>query len=194
MRAHLRALVLGGVAAGGVLASHWLGFRIAVPDHQHRGEVLQATGHQYFGYVIALVVGLLVAAVAAFVSQRVRSNRLEMTGASMFRYALLRLLPLGVAAFIGLEASERFLFTQHHATALFEQAPVLIGIALQALVAFIGALFIMLLSVVVDAFTSEPRTYGKPATGTAYFSIDRVLFSRSPLGGCGTRAPPALAL
>ena len=196
MHAQARALILGGLAAGGVLASHFVGYRAAATGHHgHVGHLMESTGHDYFGLVAALAIGLLVGAVALFVSSRVHDADRSQSSARLFLYALVRLLPIGIAAFVGLEAAERSLFADHQSQALFEQAPVIFGIIAQAVIAVLAALFLVLISVVVDAIVAKTNTR-HPRTAQQGFTSARVLHyaSRVPLGGCGNRAPPALSI
>ena len=190
MQARARALILGGVAAGGVLASHWIGYRAAVPDHHHVGHVLESTGHDAFGYVAAGALGLFVAALALFISGRLHEGDERVDRRRLFAFALIRLLPLGVGAFVGLEALERALFVDH-GPALFEQAPVLFGIAAQIVVALLGALLLVLISAVVEAIGRARRR--QPSSSQARVGAPRsvLLVGRAAIGGCGGRAPPA---
>ena len=196
MHAHVRALILGGLAAGGVLASHFVGYEAAASSgHHHVGHLLEKTGHDFFGYFVALAIGLLVGGVALFISSRVHDPDRSVSSTRLFFYALVRLLPVGIAAFVGLEALERGLFADHQTQSLFEQAPVIFGIVAQAVIAVLAALFLVLISAVVDAIVAvaAPR---RTKESRQSFSPARVSFyaSRVPLGGCGERAPPALSI
>lgn len=194
LRADVRALALGGSAAAGVLVAHWLGYRLAVPDHVHRGEVLHATGHRYWGYFVAIAIGLLFAGLSSLISRRARSG-VTGGGARTFRYALTRLLPLGVCLFVGLEGAERLFFAPEHDAGLFlTQAPVLIGIAFQAVVALIGALVLTLVTLVVDAVVA--RTAPKlqePRQPLPRRNFARALTNLLLSCGCGVRGPPVVA-
>ena len=197
MHARARALILGGLAAGGVLASHFIGYRAAASGHHnHLGHLMKSTGHDYFGFVAAVAIGLLVGAVALFVSSRVRGADRSLSSGRLFLYALVRLLPVGIAAFVGLEAAERSLFADHQTQSLFEQAPVIFGIVAQAVIAVLAALFLVLVAVVVDAIVT-PREGAPRQDRSTRFQLQlrvSLYVSRSPLGGCGNRAPPAFSI
>ena len=60
MRRHLAWPLAVPFSVLGVLAAHWLAYRLVVPDSHARGHVLAATGHGYLSYA-PLIVGVSLA-------------------------------------------------------------------------------------------------------------------------------------
>jgi hypothetical protein len=92
-----------GIAAGGVLAGHWLTYLIVRPDHHDRAALLTVTGHGYLATVVDVALLLtLVASAAAFLSRLVRGDVMP-----EFRSLAGRLGMFQVGAFVVLEVVER---------------------------------------------------------------------------------------
>src|SRR5688572_24644793 len=108
-----RYLLLAAFSGSGVLAAHWLGYRATAGPHDHdhhaTSRLLAETGHNYFNYFTAVVVGLSMLFLMLYVARRLRSTAVESGGLSLVRYGALRLLPVQAVAFVGLELVERSL-------------------------------------------------------------------------------------
>ena len=80
MRRHLAWPLAVPLSILGVLAAHWLSYRLVVPDAHERGHLLAATGHGYLTYA-PLIVGVSLALIAlAFGHAIVREIRGESPG------------------------------------------------------------------------------------------------------------------
>lgn len=142
---------LGGLAASGVVASHWLAYRLAVPDPHLRHEVLADTGHGYWQYAVAVVLGLLVASLAGFACQKVWHPGASSgtTRRSPYYGVAARLIALQAAGLLILESAERAV-TGSEALGVFTEAPVIIGLAVQVLVALAAALLLVFFARAVE--------------------------------------------
>ena len=187
----LRPVLLGALAFVCVLVSHYLAYRLAAPDPHYRDALLHSTGHRYFVFVAGGLLGLLSAAAAVWL--RADAAGLD-TRRAGFRFALPRLLVLQVGGFLSLEAGERLLFgggVSH----LPVEAPVLIGLVLQLLVAVVGALSLVLVVRAVERFLKRRQTPEVASRAPELPPALHVLPLRSAIltGGGAPRAPPALA-
>jgi hypothetical protein len=161
---------LAGLAAGGVVVTHWLSYFVAAPDSHQREALLARTGHQFWPYVVAVALGAVVAALAGFAA---RPAALEDRAGSL-RATTLRLTALQVPAWVLLEAVERAAASGRVGEILHEVPVLLIGVGVQLMVAGLGALVLRALSGAL-AFLRELRR--RPAWSTA-----------------GRPPPPALAV
>src|SRR5688500_5330387 len=93
---------MGGVAAVGVLVTHWLTYRLALPDAHHRAEVLHDSGHAHWPVVSAVGLALFTAA-----SLRVCTLGLRGGTVAGFRSTAVRLVALQAVAWTTLEVGER---------------------------------------------------------------------------------------
>jgi hypothetical protein len=92
-----------GIAAGGVLAGHWLTYLIVRPDHHDRASLLATTGHGYLDAVFEVV--WLVALVACAATFLTRLARTDVTPAFVSLAGRVSLFQIG--AFVVLEVVER---------------------------------------------------------------------------------------
>jgi hypothetical protein len=164
-------LGLGGLAAGGAAAAHFLAFMLAAPDAASRARLLRETGHGAWPAVVSVAVGALVIALLRLAAARLRDTDPLPKGA-LFRASARWLLPLQIVGFVSLEAVER-LATGKGLTGLAElwSEPVIaLGVVLQGLVALAGAVLAVLVAGVVDgleALRSLVRTPGPLAAELA---------------------------
>lgn len=138
-----------------MIVSHVAAYFLAVPDPHARGMLLVQTGHNHWGLTSALMVGTLVWAFLRYAF----NNAFESGGDApkpSWSGLWIRLLPLQVCAFVVMEATERLSIHQT-AMNLFNEPAVIIGVALQAVVALLGALLLIVFFKVVERIlTSRP--------------------------------------
>lgn len=194
---------LGGLACAGVAAAHWIAYLLAPPRadaHAHghtHGEALAATGHDLWPYLVAVAAGAFVAALSGFVSDRVGESR-GASGASLWRHAAARLVPVQVLAFAGLELLERVLFADSgHAGSLLGQPVLWVGIALQVLCALGGAGLLVVFARTIEIIQKlVARRLGAGTSGTAVAGPRRISLPvravEMATGGPTFRGPPAL--
>ena len=184
-------LWLGGLASGGVVAAHWLAYRLTTPAGHHESEILHSTGHRYWTWFMALALGALVAGLAGFAHQRLRAIAPVGPGA-LYRYSLGRLIALQATGFLLLEIFERL--ASHGSLDLAHQPAVVLGVALQILIAFAGALLLVAFGRVIDGL----RAVGaRPAVRESLGHFESQIASMRPrmaLGGRTLRGPPDLLL
>jgi hypothetical protein len=182
--------VFGASAALGVVAAHWLAYRIVSPDPHARAELLEHSGHRFFTLLAALALGGFAVAVAGSLTSRLagvetRARALCGIGA---RLALSQ-----SAAWIVLEEAERLLAAHHHGS-LFVEPVFWIGLGLQLLVAACSALlFGSIGRVVITLLARRPSKTGKRSTtGWPLARSVRQRLVRLE-GTWGSRGPPAPA-
>lgn len=189
-------LLLGGLAASGVVAAHVTAYYLTEPDPYARADLLAATGHGGWTLVVAIALGILVAGLVQYATRRAWSLGAPtgvptLTGGSLFAVAATRLIPLQVLGCVGLEAIERWMAGEAVATVLTEPA-VLIGICLQLLGALVGALILVLFTRAIDLIFGRSLPLPFTARQSCPRPISRVLPARFRVAaGFGTlRGPP----
>jgi len=134
----LRGLPTFGLAMAGLVLGHVLAYLIAVPDPHHRAFVLQRTGHEYLP---AMAEAALVLALAGMAAVVIRAFAGQRRGSERFARLAGRLGLVQVLAFGGLEVVERIVAgapLRH----LASDHLLLIGMAVQVVVALAGAAFL----------------------------------------------------
>lgn len=129
---------LGLLAAAGVGGAHRLAYWIVSPDAHLRAELLEHTGHRYFGLVSGIVFGLFAATAGGFVSSRARKASAPLGRAHVIALAA-RLGVLQAAGWLALEGAERLLVAHHHGS-MFEEPVLWVGLVVQLVAAAVSAL------------------------------------------------------
>ena len=184
-------LWLGGLASGGVVAAHWLAYRLTTPAGHHGSDILHATGHRYWTWFVAVALGALVAGLAGFAHQRMQAGA-SMGAGALYRYSLGRLITLQTVGFLLLEIVERL--ASGGSLDLAHQPAVVLGVGLQVVIAFIGALLLVAFGRAIDAFA---RLGDRPAIRESLVPFGSQIASIRPrmaIGGWTLRGPPALLL
>jgi hypothetical protein len=135
----LRGLPTFGLAMAGLVLGHVLAYLIAVPDPHHRAFVLQRTGHEYLPAAAEAALVLALAGMAAVVIRAFGPGPLG--GPDRFSRLACRLGLVQVLAFGGLEVAERIVAGAplRHLTS---DHILVIGMAMQVVVALAGAAFL----------------------------------------------------
>jgi len=184
-------LLLGGLAAVGIVAAHAVAYVAAVPDPHGRLVVLHDTGHQQWTFVIAIAVGVLIVAAARFmVGSLTGARKAAAPLGAPYASTAARLAGLQVAGFLILESVERASVHESVAHVVTEPA-VLIGIALQVLVALVGAALLLVFTkalAVILARRGQGHTRSAPVERPVReFSGPRFAVAT---GGATLRGPP----
>jgi hypothetical protein len=183
---------LGLIAAVAMLGSHWVAYLLAAPDPHARAHLLQITGHGYWPLAISLAIVGGVVGLGSFVSSRLgldrRTNRQR-----IFAHALPRFLTLQIGGFVVLEVVERALAGHSVGLSTLVAAPLVIGLVIQGLAAFLSALLLVLVAFVVERFSTTPIP-----TPTASAPIQLVSLVHAPrlvpaTGAHTLRGPPLRA-
>lgn len=185
-------LWLGGLAAAGVALTHILAYFLTAPDPHARRELLEQTAHGYWSYASAVALGVLVAGLSGFVVSRVREHAVRpQSGSGLFFFVAPRLVVFQAFGFLLLEASERAVAggLDH----FLGEPVVLLGLAVQAVVAAIGALLLVVLSRIVEALIEATATvFIRPQSrifAPALSLLQPHTFAAD--GGAAPRAPPS---
>jgi hypothetical protein len=183
-------LWLGGLAAGGVAAAHILAFIVAAPDPVRRDWLLEETGHAAWPLVVSVALAALVVALARFAVGRIHRSDRPSAGA-LWRLTAGRLIALQTFGFVGLEAVER-LASGHGLSGFLAEPVVLIGVALQILVALAAAALLGLLARLIDRLTDllralprAPRALARPGAWDGILPRPRLV-----AGPANPRGPP----
>lgn len=192
-----RTLPLSATAAAtaaGVLIAHWMAYLLAFPDAAVRAEVLAHAGHGYWslavkGVVVLAAAGSAAVLVRAFWEREAAEARI--TWLERWSSLSARLAWLQVGGFLVLEVSERAVAGMGGRSLLV--GPVLaVGLALQVLVAGIGALALLCLGrsaarMVAAARTPARMGLARPRIGEAGPAHRGTLVLA---GASGVRGPP----
>jgi len=184
---------LGGLAAFGIVAAHCVAYIMMAPEGEERALLMDATGHQFWGVVFALGLGVGVAGVSWLMVNFLHPSTAEHSKVNLFAFAAPRLMALQVGGFVLLEATER-MFMGGGAHALLEPV-VIVGLVVQIAVALVAAVILSLLTRTLHALLS---TSNRPSVG-AERTLPRptsrwVQPSLAPGTGAGTwRGPPLRA-
>lgn len=131
--------------------AHFLAFWLAAPDAHNRAHLLSSTGHSHWIYVAGAGFFGGVLAMAGFIRSCVEAHA---TASGLTRYAVARLAPFQVVAFVLLEMVERA-SSGHGLLATLVEPAVLIGIILQLLVAIAGAVLLRAVARVVETLRAR---------------------------------------
>jgi hypothetical protein len=193
VRRHLAWPLAVPLSILGVLAAHWLAYRLVVPDPHARSHVLAASGHGYLTYA-PLAVGVSAALIAlAFVSAVIREVRGGHPGVGAPAWLVGLLPPL---AFAAQEYLERY--AQHGAVewGVALEPTFVVGLALQApfaLLAVLGAVVLACaarrVAAILGRRAPRPATRGLTASRLP-LALDVPRASIVALGYAG-RAPPS---
>ena len=135
----------GALALIGMVAGHQTSFFVAERDGVHRHALLEATGHGSWASVNAIAAAIGLAVLVGFVGASIRSAHSGRQPRAGYLGGLLRLAPLQVAAFIGVEVVERASSGASLAEILTDRV-ILIGLFVQVLVALVSCLILLLVS------------------------------------------------
>ena len=173
------------------MAAHWLAYRLTTPAGHHESEILHATGHGYWTWFVAVALGALVAGLAGFAHQRMHA-RAPMGASALYRYSLGRLITLQAVGFLLLEIIERL--ASGGSLDLAHQPAVVLGVGLQILIAFIGALLLVAFGRAIDAFGRSSDRSSIRESLVPFGSQIASMRPRMAIGGWTLRGPPALLL
>lgn len=177
---------MGGIAAVGVLVTHWLTYRLALPDAEHRVDVLHHTGHVHLPVVSAIGLALFTVA----------SLRIFILGAGGgrlpgFRSTAVRLAALQAAAWTALEVGERAIAGR--LATLDDHALLVVGLGVQVAVALLGALLLRLASKVLAALAARSAPVRRRPPSVSLPAQSRRRHRVLPLTGAhALRGPPPL--
>lgn len=188
-RAHLW---IAGFSFMGVVASHLVGYWVAVPEAGERHEVLAATGHHYWVWFVALSFAAFVAAMCRFTIGSLRDEPPGHASRNSLKTVAARFVAWQLPVLLLLEAAERLVVDGHlHVFSLMTEAPVVLGVLVQFLVAIVGALFIVFWARVVSGLAGRRDTFhGERRAASWPESVNQVWNHRAPAGPKTLRGPP----
>ncbi len=134
-------IVVASAVGAGLVLSHWLAYLIAVPHAHERERLLEQTGHGYWPRAAAVAAALGLVALVATGSRAVARARDADLGQPRLRHLVARLAGMQLPAFVLLEATER-LASRTAGPDLFLQAPFLVGLGVQLVVATLLGAFL----------------------------------------------------
>ena len=175
-------------AVGGLLIGHAIAYLVAVPDPYHRDLVLQRTGHGYLPTVAELALVAVLAAAASVIGRAFRRG----DGAGSFASIAGQLAALQVVAFAGQEVTER-LVARVPLGELIHDHVLVIGFAMQVLVALVGALVLRLLVRAgerVAAVVRPRRVLPRPSLGARLVAITSLVPRGGRVPAFAIRGPP----
>jgi hypothetical protein len=187
MRVGVRSRIyLALVAFAGTLAAHSIAYRIAAPEPHHHASLLLETGHGYWSFVTPLAVGLAVAGIAGALLGGDRSQQ-------RFGGIAARAVILQVVAFLVMETVERA--SIGGPLSVLQEPVVLIGLAVQVLVALALAGLLLVLTRVLDASTHSNALLPRPRVLKSFVETVRESsrLKGFEYGGALLRAPPVPA-
>lgn len=186
-------ILIGGFAAAGVVASHAAAYLVAFPDPHARRHALEASGHTYWAAVVAVAMAVLVMTLVRFVTGRLWDPQATPErSARTLLYAFIRLTLLQTLLFTGVESSER-LFTSESLSHLMQEPAFLLGLLLQVVVAFLGAILLVLVARSVRWLARRLARPAEPGAAPASFWDRAYIPSIDVLTGCGCLRGPPLA-
>jgi hypothetical protein len=191
MRRHLAWPLAIPLSVLGVLAAHWLSYRLVVPDSHAREHLLASTGHGYLMYAPAIV-GISLALVALGFGHAIARELRGESPATKAPAWLVGFVPL--LAFVFQEYVERCLQHGSIEWGVALESTFVVGLALQVPFALVAGLATLVLTGVargVAAILSQrcaPRLRNlRPLVLPVSFDVPR---TPMPALGYAGRAPP----
>jgi hypothetical protein len=188
-RRRIWAPAVAAIGAAGLLLAHRVAYLVAVPDERHRDALLARTGHGYMPGVSEIVGALALGAVLALLLSGLGGPDHE--GSPSFARLAGRMSSLQVSIFVAMEMTERISSRAPLAEMLHDHVLV-IGIAVQIIVAAAGALLLRRLTRAADRVTWIFARSPSPAFGasTPLLPTARTLRSLPLFGAVAVRGPP----
>lgn len=186
---------LFGLSATGVIASHALAYRLAVPEAHARSQTLASSGHGYWGYLVVLALAALAFGLGTFAARRTKSHDLTWSGVTkLYSFTFARLIVFQALAFMVVEGAERSISGGSIIELLTEPA-IAVGLIVQVFVACLGALLFVAFASVVEAI--KGRTSSAPESRSRTVSLwatTSILIPKLAVAtGAGTlRGPPTV--
>jgi hypothetical protein len=134
-------IAVAGAVGAGLALSHWLAYLIAVPHAHERERLLEHTGHGYWPLAAAVAAALGLVALVVTGARAVARARDADSGQQRLCQLVARLAGMQLPAFVLLEAIER-LASGAADLEFVLQAPFLVGLGLQLLVATVLGVFL----------------------------------------------------
>jgi hypothetical protein len=142
---------IGVLSGAGVLATHWLTYRMAVPAH-HRADVLHTTGHAHWPLLSAAVLALFAAASLRRWAQGPQGGRKPRPKPiETARHLAL----VQAVVWVAVEVGERAVAGR--LTTLDDHPVLLVGLAVQLVVALLGAVLVRLAHHAMTALLGRHR-------------------------------------
>lgn len=193
-RRTLPLFATAAATAAGVLIGHWMAYLLAFPDAAVRAEVLAHAGHGYWSLAVKGVVVLAAAGVAAVLVRAFWERgaaEAHITFLEGWSALAARLACLQMGGFLVLEVSERAVAGMG-GRSLFGGSVLAVGLALQVLLAGLGALVLLCLARAAARIAGTfrgPTTVGlvRPRIGEAGPAHRGTLVLA---GASGVRGPP----
>jgi hypothetical protein len=191
MRQRLAWLSTAPLMLGGLLAGHWLGYRLAIPDAHTRADALVHSGHGYLGNApLALTTSALVL-IAALVFRALAGFRGQPTRAAASPAIVL----LSPVAFVVQEHVERLVHAGQIPWTAALQPTFLVGLALQLPFALAALLVAWALDSAAHAIGRALATGPPRLPAPVFVPLPAYVAVARPAGlarGYGERAPPLL--
>jgi hypothetical protein len=186
----LRSVPTAAVAAVGVLVAHWLTYLAALPQVRARDVLLAATGHGYWPGAVRLVVALAGCGLAALLLSNFGTGGQEPQRLT-FSGLVLRLAPIQCAAFLAMECIER-LIAHAPVSSVLSVHVLVLGVAIQTLIAGLGAFLLGLLDRAVAGVIASLRRRAPRLHGELPRLVRPTPFRPRPAlaGSTGLRGPP----
>lgn len=196
VRSAHRGVPIFATSVAGVLAGHWAAYTLALRDPHQRLLVLGRAGHDYLPLATKLALVLLFVGLGTVIARTcaARGERAFVRSSPPpgVMVSAARLMAIQAAAFGGIEVVER-LVAGAPLTDLASEHLLLVGLAVQLIVAVIGALMLHAASRAGVAMASFLDRLRRPWPAAVFPLPRSVAAAACPAlsGAAGARGPPA---
>jgi hypothetical protein len=178
----------------GVLIGHWLAYLLVIPEGHAREQYLAQTGHGYWLVAVRLCLALGLAGLGAFGARFLRpALRQREASTGVVRWLAGQLIAIQVLAFAGMEVSERLLSHVPLSDLFSHHVVLLTGLAVQVLVACLGAWLLALLGRALERVLGivPGQDWLSPEPLILDRAVDSLRAIPVALGSASVRGPPA---